>query len=87
MKTQWTILWLLISYNILAQILPANRMSNWTQAGLLDTIDAGSMVIDLAALGAIADGIYCNDTILQQCIDTISSEKACIVLALSLIHI
>lgn len=80
MKAQWTILWLLITNIIHAQVLPANRMSNWTQAGLLDTIDPGSTIIDLAALGAIADGIYCNDTILQQCIDTISTEKAFIIL-------
>jgi hypothetical protein len=62
----------LLNLNILglnAQTLPSSRGTNWQNAGLIDTIFSGFIIIDLQNYGIIGDGLQANDSILNELIN------------------
>lgn len=51
-----------------AQILPADRITDWSLAGYQDSIPAYSNTVNITAYGAVGDGIAVNDSCIQNAI-------------------
>ena len=67
---------ILLYFNINSQIIPNDRMYNWSSFGLKDTTVLNFNVIDLTNYGLYSSGLTSNDSLLSSIISTTSSNSA-----------
>lgn len=61
-----------------AQTLQASRRTDWSRAGLKDTIAGYSTVINIMSYGGVADGITSNDTAYLNALSALSNKPGVI---------
>lgn len=72
----YTLLFLLVHSAAFSQTLPANRSVDWTLAGLRDTTTFEFIEIDVLTEGAIGNGTFVNDSIVDQIISSVTAPGA-----------
>lgn len=55
-----------------SQTIPVNRLTDWSHAGLRDTVPVSQSVIDFSMSGGIGDGVTPNNSVLQNLLSTAS---------------
>lgn len=56
------------------QTLPADRMVDWTLAGLRDTSTAGFVTVDMQTAGAVGDGVTSNSNLIHTLIENSAGQ-------------
>jgi len=67
-----------IVHNANAQTIPAARTTNWSNAGLKDTIPAFPTTIDITAHGGTGDGVTANDTAFLNALAALNNQPGTI---------
>lgn len=78
MKYVLVILNFFVSFNLSAQVLPANRVVDWTVAGYRGVIPNYTTVVDITNFGALGDGLTPNDTAFLNAVNSLSGTEAVI---------
>lgn len=69
---------LCIGDTMTAQTLQATRKTDWSKAGLKDTITSYSTIINIMSYGGVADGITPNDTAFQNALNALNHKPGTI---------
>lgn len=77
-KMNWTslFLFLLLHSSALSQTLVPSRSVDWTLAGLKDTTTSGFIEIDMQVQGAVGNGVFPNDSVLTNVLNSITGPGA-----------
>lgn len=69
---------LLLTQDSMAQTIPQDRLTNWTKAGLADTLPDFGNVVNIMNHGAVANGTTANDTALMMAIAALNNQPGTI---------
>ena len=73
MKISISLIFLLINFNLYAQVLSSVRSTDWTIAGLNDTSTLNFIHYDFQSYGGLGDGITPNDLVLDSILSLITN--------------
>ncbi len=68
------LLWVSAWATVNAQTIPANRITNWQQAGLADTLPVYANVVNIMSHGAVADGVTSNNTAFNNAVSALNGQ-------------
>src|SRR5690349_87998 len=63
---------------LFAQVIPADRRTDWTLAGYRDTIPTYSNEVNITSFGGVGDGVTTNNTALQNAIASLNGGSGTI---------
>ena len=69
---------LVLSQTVSAQIIPADRRTDWSLAGYRDSIPVYSTLVNIAFFGGVGDGVTSNNTALQNAIASLNGSSGTI---------
>ena len=76
LRSYFFIIYTFLYFNLYSQIIPNDRMYNWSSFGLKDTSTLNFNNIDLTNYGLYSSGLIPNDSLLSLIIGTTSSGSA-----------
>jgi hypothetical protein len=72
------LVFILVQQIATAQILPADRRTDWSLAGYQDTLPVYGQVVNIMGYGAVGDGIAVNDTAIRNAIAVLNGHSGTI---------
>jgi hypothetical protein len=73
LAAHFTLTIIFIGSLIQAQTIPAARLSNWSHAGLRDSVPVVQNVVDFSLNGGVGDGVTVNNVALQSLLNTVTA--------------
>ena len=73
MKISMSFIFFLINFNLYSQVLPSDRLTDWTISGLNDTSTLNFTHYDFQFFGGVGDGVTANDLVLDTILSLVSN--------------
>ncbi len=75
---KWFLPAFLLHQLVFAQVIPADRRTDWSLAGYRDSIPVYTTIVDITAFGGVGDGVTSNNTALQNAIASLGGASGTI---------